>query len=191
MIRLFRPLLAFAVLLLLAFPASAADSYARIVRLSYVAGDVQIDRGDGRGFDKAYLNMPITNQAKLLTRADGQAEVEFEDGTTLRLVPETSVSFDELSLGDGHPNSTIALKYGTVYFERPKHGKNTYQLVLQERRLNFTKPVHLRLALGQVDMILAVLSGEVSVQTNAEKTLTVKKGETLDLDPAAPVQSAD
>src|SRR5690242_10370574 len=38
-----------------------ADSHARIVRLSYVDGDVQLDKGDGRGFNAAYMNMPMSH----------------------------------------------------------------------------------------------------------------------------------
>lgn len=186
----FRPLQAFAVLLLVAVPALASDSYTRIVRLSYTYGDVQIDRGDGRGFDKAYLNMPVIHDAKLTTRADGQAEVEFEDGSTLRLVPDTSVTFNQLSLTDsGRRNSSVTLNYGTVYFERSKHAKDVFELVSNQHRLSISKPVHLRLTLGQADMALAVFSGEVAVQTNGPKDLIVKKGETLDLNPEAPVET--
>src|ERR1700729_1594357 len=38
---------------------SFADSQARIVRLSQVDGDVQIDRAVGRGYEKAFINLPI------------------------------------------------------------------------------------------------------------------------------------
>ena len=42
--------------LLLAVP-SFADSQARIVRLSQVDGDVQIDRNTGKGYEKAFINL--------------------------------------------------------------------------------------------------------------------------------------
>ena len=63
---------------------SFADSQARIVRLSQVDGDVQIDRNIGRGYEKAFINLPITQGAKLRTGSDARAEIEFEDGSTLR-----------------------------------------------------------------------------------------------------------
>ena len=44
---------------LLAVPA-AADSQARIVRLSDVQGTVQIDKNTGLGFESAFANLPIT-----------------------------------------------------------------------------------------------------------------------------------
>jgi len=43
------------------FAVSAwADSQARIVRLSDVQGNVQMDRGTGEGYQRAFLSMPVT-----------------------------------------------------------------------------------------------------------------------------------
>src|SRR4051812_10805163 len=61
-----------------------ADSHARIVRLSYDDGDVEIDKGDGRGFNTAYMNMPVAHGWKLWAR-NGQAEAELEDGSSIRV----------------------------------------------------------------------------------------------------------
>lgn len=44
---------------LLALPP-AADSQARIVRLSDVQGAVQINKNSGLGFENAFANLPIT-----------------------------------------------------------------------------------------------------------------------------------
>src|SRR5260370_8355995 len=73
---------------LLALPA-AADSQARIVRLSDVQGTVQINKNSGLGFENAFANLPITQGTELRTRENGRAEIEFEDGSTLRLTPTT------------------------------------------------------------------------------------------------------
>ena len=77
---------------------SFADSQARIVRLSQVDGDVQIDRNTGQGYEKAFLNLPITQGTKVRTGFGGRAEIEFEDGSTLRITPGTTVDFSELGL---------------------------------------------------------------------------------------------
>ena len=68
---------------------SFADSQARIVRLSQVDGDVQIDRNTGQGYEKAFINLPITQGTKLRAGQDARAEIEFEDGSTLRITPGT------------------------------------------------------------------------------------------------------
>src|SRR5208283_4619628 len=82
---------------LCALPA-VADSQVRIVRLSDVQGTVQIDKNSGLGFENAFLNMPVTQGSQLRTGANGRAEVEFEDGSSMRLTPNTTVEFSTLSL---------------------------------------------------------------------------------------------
>ncbi len=70
------------VLVALAVP-SFADSQVRIVRLSDVEGNVQIDRNTGQGYEKAFLNLPITQGVKLRGNGEGRAEIEFgHDGET-------------------------------------------------------------------------------------------------------------
>src|SRR3954447_21541260 len=80
-------------------PAMAA-SQARIVRLSDVQGSVEIDKNTGLGFEKTFLNLPITQGTKLRTGDSGRAEIEFEDGSSMRLAPKTSVEFSALSNAD-------------------------------------------------------------------------------------------
>src|SRR5277367_3450103 len=74
-----------------------ANSKVRIVRLSEVKGAVQLDRNTGRGFEEAMPNLPIVEQARLQT-AQGVAEVEFEDNSTLRIAPDSLVEFSQLEL---------------------------------------------------------------------------------------------
>src|SRR3954470_12182826 len=77
-----------------------ADSHVRIVRLSYINGQVQVDRGQGAGYEQALPNMPIVEGLKMATAADGVAELEFEDGSTFRITPETEIEVRQLALED-------------------------------------------------------------------------------------------
>src|SRR5437588_10590892 len=100
---------------LLALPA-LADSQARIVRLSDVQGIVQIDKNTGLGFENAFLNLPITQGTQLKTGDRGRAEIEFEDGSTLRLTPNTLVEFSTLGSSDaGKHQSIVNLTEGMAY----------------------------------------------------------------------------
>src|SRR6266478_55819 len=87
--------------------SASAESKARIVRLSEVQGSVQMDRGTGDGFDKTFLNMPIVEGSRLKT---------VEDGSALRIVPNSEVEFTRLALGDdGQKLNTMQLVAGTAY----------------------------------------------------------------------------
>src|ERR1700674_2002793 len=100
---------------LFALPA-AADSQARIVRLSDVQGTVQINKNSGLGYENAFANLPITQGTQLRTRENGRAEIEFEDGSTLGLTPNPSIEFSTLGLSDaGKRLSTVQLVEGKAY----------------------------------------------------------------------------
>src|SRR4051812_40669780 len=98
--RFSRPFVAVTLLVcaLLVTPHSLADSYARIVRLCDIDGTVEIDRNNGGNFEKALQNMPITKGVRLRTGSSGRAEVEFENGSVIRLVGDSTVEFNQLSL---------------------------------------------------------------------------------------------
>src|SRR5579864_9235961 len=112
----------------LALPAFS-DSQVRIVRLSDLNGDVLIDRGAGQGFERALLNMPIVQGTKLWTKgADARAEVEFENGSAVRLAPGSQISFPQLSLRDsGVKASTVDVSQGNVYFMIRKEKQDDFQ----------------------------------------------------------------
>jgi hypothetical protein len=143
--------------------SASAESKARIVRLSEVQGSVQMDRATGDGFDKTFLNMPVVEGSRLKTGNDGRAEVEFEDGSALRLVPNSEVEFTRLSLNDdGQKLSTMQLTAGTAYVNY-RGKKDAFTLNFGRQSVSLTEPAHFRVALGNDDATLAVIKGDLKV----------------------------
>jgi hypothetical protein len=166
---------------LLAVPAFA-DSQVRIVRLSQVEGAVQIDRNTGQGYEKAFLNLPITEGAKLKAGAVGRAEVEFEDGSTLRLTPDTVIEFPQLSLRDsGDRVSTVNVVQGMAYVNFIGAKDEEFTLRFGREKLALSKASHLRIEVGDTDAILAVFSGEAQVESPSG-TVEVGKKQTATFD---------
>ncbi len=157
-------LLAVVAAVLLSIPAMA-DSQARIVRLSDVQGDVQIDRNIGQGYQKAFLNMPIIEGARLWAKDDGRAEIEFEDGSVLHIVPNTKVNFEQLSLqGSGGKVSTINLENGTLYLTcNAKSADDKFTVNFAGESTTVTQPAHFRVDLNDTAAELAVFKGDVEV----------------------------
>ena len=155
---------------------SFADSQARIVRLSQVDGDVQIDRNTGQGYEKAFINLPITQGVKLRSENGGRAEVEFEDGSTLRITPGTTVEFSELGRRDAGATSTINLQTGTAYLNfRGDKSAQQFLVSFGQEKLAFTKSAHLRIEVRDADATVAVFKGNVEVQGAAGKAQVEKK----------------
>ena len=167
--------------LLLAIP-SFADSQVRIVRLSDIEGNVQIDRNTGQGYEKAILNMPVTQGTRLRADADARAEVEFEDGSAVRITPKTVIEFPQLSLRDsGGRASAITLHEGTAYLNFLGSKNDEFTLNFGHEKLTLTQAAHLRVEMGDSQATVAVCKGDVNVE-GPSGTLAVGKKESATFD---------
>src|SRR5271157_1348810 len=148
--------------------SASAESKARIVRLSEVQGTVQIDRATGDGFDKAFINLPVIEGSKLKTGKDGRAEVEFEDGSALRLAPESEVDFTLLALGDGGQKlSTVQLVSGTLYANLHSKKGDEFLLNFARESVTLSDPAHFRVELDPDAATIAVFKGKLSATSPA------------------------
>lgn len=146
----------------LVVPASA-ESKARIVRLSDVQGNVQIDRAAGEGFEKAFLNLPVIEGSRLKTGDDGRAEVEFEDGSALRIVPNSEIEFTRLALGDnGEKLNTVQLNAGAAYFNMRAKKGDQFTLNFGHESLTVAESAHFRVDRTTTEATLAVFKGKVN-----------------------------
>src|SRR5438552_2657151 len=178
--RAVRFLISTVFLLLSSLPA-LADSQVRIVRLSYIEGGVQIDRGTGQ-FEKAMVNLPISQGARLRTSSDGRAEVEFEDGSTLRLTPETAIEFPQLLLRDsGGKASTVEVKKGTVYLDYAASKNEEFIVQFARETVRLSRAAHLRIGIAEEDAAVAVFKGEIQVE-GPSGTVQIKKNQTGNFD---------
>jgi hypothetical protein len=178
--------------------AVAGDSHVRIVRLSEAQGKVAMDRGTGKGFEQVMQNMPVVEGSKLAT-SDGYAAVEFEDGSSLRLAPNSEVEFPQLLLhSSGVKASTVRVNEGTVYVSLENTKDNEFKLEANDAKMLVAPATHLRLemnvrpvenvALNAAEMkgsktVLAVFAGDVEVQSGGTTT-RVEKKESATLDAA-------
>ncbi|WP_047495195.1 FecR family protein [Terriglobus sp. TAA 43] len=150
----------------------------RIVRLSQANGKVEMDRNIGRGFEAAFNNLPITQSARLKTD-EGSAEVEFEDGTTLRLIPQTEVDFTQLGRTTiGATISSMNVLRGTVYVSLNKTKGNTFDLTSGDGVIKPRPGAHLRLEVKDPESRLSVISGSVDF-TNTAGSYEVGKMKSL------------
>src|SRR5436305_9526532 len=103
------------------------DSHARIVRLSYVDGQVRLD--NGHGYESATMNVPLTERDWLQTGSDGWAEVQLEDGSLIRLAPNTVIAFTQLArASSGATLTTVDLDQGEAEFKVTKHDDSEFNV---------------------------------------------------------------
>lgn len=121
----------------------------RVARISFVSGNVQIKRSESEDWEKADLNLPVTEGDEIVTEVDGRIEIQFNSNTHLRLDGNSTLQIKQLtddgiavsiSRGLGSvrlrkfdtekeffeidaPGSTVALqKEGTYKFEAAQSG---------------------------------------------------------------------
>src|SRR5262252_551126 len=92
--------LAFLICVLWFAPALRPDNYIRSVRVSWVEGDVQVQRAGETESQPAIPNMPIIEGMAFATGSDGVLEIELEDGSTVRLAPDSALRIPELVTSD-------------------------------------------------------------------------------------------
>lgn len=87
-----------------------ANSFAR---LSYVKGDVYLQRAEDMGYEQGTVNLPVVEGDKLGTK-DGRAEIHFGKNNYLRIDQYTQVDFDRLPRR-GDDSVSIHLYSGNIY----------------------------------------------------------------------------
>jgi hypothetical protein len=169
----------FLVSIMAAVPTFA--SQARIVRLSQIEGDVQIDRG-GTGLEKAILNMPVIEGTRIVAGDDATVEIEFENGGTMRMVGPAIVNFRELSLrSEGDKVTLVDLQPGIYYFDLKHKGDDDFRIGIAENSLKLKKNSHFRIDGSDSDVKVAVFKGELDLE-GTDREVAIKSNETLTLD---------
>jgi len=174
-----------AIALVAASVGAQAESHVRIVRLSYIDGQVQMEHAD-QGLDRAILNTPVVEGTRIVTRNDGLAEVEFEDQSALRLAENSEVKFRQLSANDtGVKVNEIEVVRGVVFLDVRAKSDDVYRTVASDTTFLVRRNTLARISAAQDQVQLAVLRGDVQLE-GVPQPVSVKKNETLTLDPSQP-----
>lgn len=175
--------LVFGTVLLLALASApsafADDSYARIVQISYVDGEVYITQGTSSRPLKVRNFQPLENGA-LLDTQDGVVEIEFEDDLVARVAENSQLHFSELVLrDDGGRFTRLGLRQGTGSFSARLKQYDSFLVVTPYFTVTALGKSKFRVDLTDQGGRVKVLSGKVEVET-PEEVLEVSKGRQLE-----------
>jgi hypothetical protein len=140
---------------------------------------------DNTGSDTAQLNMPLTEGLDVITGEEGQAEIEFEDGSLVRLTPNSSLNLDHLSVdSEGNFQTQLSLGHGLVYAELRATSKYVYSLNVDEAVVSPLENATIRINLDEPPAVISVLTGTVHIEhagseNSAGYRTNVRAGETL------------
>ena len=154
----------------------------RAARLTYFAGAVQVERQDNTGVDEPVMNMPIGEGTRLVCGNYGEAEIEFEDGSLVRITPRSTVTVDALGLEGGVAQTAMTVLSGLVYFELRKSPGYVYNISADGVHLTPTENAVMRISFADPNTPaeFSVLSGTIRVDRGF--STEVHAGESLHAD---------
>ncbi len=175
--------LALAGLVVAISPTASADdyTYARVVRLSLVDGDVQVARpraeNDNQsmdsGWEQAVVNLPI-QQGYSVATGQGRAEIEFENGATARLAENSLLQFTELALSNGGRITRLTLTQGTATFYANLQRDDSFVVASPHLQVVIPGNARFRLDVAGDSTAVSALKGDVEVDSRAGTTHLTK-----------------
>ena len=162
---------------------------ARAVRLSYVDGDVHLYQGNQPLTDQALANTPLFEGTRVDTGNDGRAEIQFEDGSVVRLSPQSSATLSVLRglSAQAERDAEIQLNSGLGYFElQGESDSNHVKVRFGDTEVTAGGFTVLRINLDKAPGEVAVFSGNAHIDGGASPTLDLHGGESVALNATDP-----
>lgn len=163
-----------------------STSHARVVRLSFVEGNVTVERPDVQTWAEAPVNTPLQEGFKLSTGENSYAEIQFENGGTIRLGQLGLLKLTELAFTpDGGKINHADLRQGYATFHPlTSHLGESLKVGTPYGTLTARGGTQFRVDLDQGMERVEVIDGEVEVQSNLGDT-TIEKDSVLIMQPGA------
>jgi FecR protein len=165
--------------------AQEADPSTRAVRLSSVDGAVQVSQGNQILADPALANTPLFEGSQITTGDDGRAELQFDDGSVVRLSPNGALRIGVLRQLNGVSKAELVLNSGLAYFElQGETSSSSVQARFGDSVVTATGFSVLRINLDNPPGELAVFSGNAHLERGNALSLDLHGGESVRLNAA-------
>ncbi len=160
-------------------PAQAANSGpVRLARFSYVSGNVTWRLNEGGEWSQSNINLPLRQGAQVWVTEGGRGEIQFDDGSVLRMGSGALVTLQTLYSDAEGEFTEIRVNEGLVSLSL-RHERSIYQLDTPLVSLKANGPGQVRLGVGD-GVEVAVRTGRATVE-GAQGKVTLDGGSYLDL----------
>ena len=155
-------------------------------RLSSVEGQVRLSQGGQVIADPAVVNAPLFAGTRVETGDDGKAEIQFDDGSVVRVSPDSAVT---LTLVGVQAGSEIVMESGLGYFELQGGGQGApMRVVFGDSVATATGFTVMRIKMDNPPGELAVFSGNAHLVRGNSLAVDLHGGESVALNPTDPSQ---
>lgn len=136
----------------------------RAARLTYLEGKISVAQANSSAKDTAIINMPLVEGSVISSGDDGQAEIEFEDGSLARITPNSGISLVNLSSdSNGNYRTRIAVLGGLAYLELRAGTKYQYSVDAGGDVISPIENATVRVNFDEAPATIAVLDGSAHI----------------------------
>ena len=150
----------------------------RLARFAYVQGNVTWRPDENTDWSNATLNLPLRQGAQIWVAEGGRAEIQFDDGSLLRLGTGAVVTLQTL-YSDNDGEFTEIKMTGGLAALRLRTDRSVYQMNTPLGSIKAAGPAGLRIGVGN-GLELAVPSGKATLE-GAQGKADLERGDFLDL----------
>jgi ferric-dicitrate binding protein FerR (iron transport regulator) len=174
--------------LLLLVPAALLAGPARYARVGIVEGPVEVQVATADPWIAAEHNAPLPESARVRTGAASRAEIELDEGSALRLGPNSEAELSDYArLSTGQRVTLVSIARGLAYVTGAPEGRDALTLALPGAQLTFTRSARVRVEVEEQWSAIAVLKGAARFSSPAAD-LELREGQTTRVEPANPAR---
>lgn len=156
-------------------------------RLSSVEGKVRLMQGGQVLADPALVNAPLFAGTQVETGDDGKAEIQFEDGSVVRLAPGSGLALTALG-GQAGPGTQVVLEGGLGYFELQGGQGGQISVRFGDSVATASGFTVMRIQMDNPPGELAVFSGNAHLERGNSMAVDLHGGESVALNGADPTR---
>ncbi len=161
------------------FSQQQNPSQVRSVRLSLVTGKVTVKRPGAATGVQAQVNTAIEEGFVVSTSAGGFANVQLENGSTIKLSEHAKADFTQLSTdANGNKLNVITLERGLAEFDFIPERQDVSKVKIADATLTSQGKTEFQTNFTLGTVRLEVLAGSVTISAHAS-SLTMGKGKTM------------
>jgi hypothetical protein len=167
-------------LFLIVIPSSSAEPELGGGRISLVQGQVLIQTKDEGEWVEASINYPITDGDRIMTEQDGRIELQFQNGTYVRVGEESQIDIIALSFDRGKAFVHLNQLEGKIYVNhRPiTEEASSLYIELPYGVLSAYIPSRFSVDLTSSEAKISVLEGSVEFKRDG-RPIPIAQGKTL------------
>jgi len=169
-------------------PMTLSAGQARYARVGDFDGAVQVQLQAADDWQPARRNLPLRELSWLRTESSARVEVELDDGSILRLGPDSLAELSDYTrLSTGQRITLISLDHGLAYFTGAAEGKDALVVAVPGAQATVRQGARLRLEARDPWSQIAAADG-VARFSSPTAEFDLNAGQIVKLDPAHPAR---